>query len=227
MKVSNTPSAIFQENQAEWSSTLWMAFHPFGSWRAKGVERHPEGPGPVWAVDPWEPHEFQQGQVQSPATGSGQHVISMQTARWRDGQQTCWEGLGTTAGLKASNEAAVSSCSPEGQPYAGLYQKKVWPKKLRKVILPLYLSLVESPSGVLSLYQVMKKGQRKITIGLEQFCYENRLKELELFSLEKTPGRIYCGISVLKRDLGEIWGKKLCSRACFDRMGDNGFIKGR
>lgn len=78
MKGSSTPSASFQTNQTEWCS-----------WHAKGLECHPEGPGPVWAMDPWEPPEFQQGQVQGPATGSGQHVISMQTRRWRDGEKTC------------------------------------------------------------------------------------------------------------------------------------------
>lgn len=74
------------------------------------------------------------------------------------------------------------------------------------MILPLYFS-GETSSGVLSLPQVLEKGQRTITIGLEPFCYENRLKELELFSLEKTPGRTYFGLSVLKRYFGERWGK--------------------
>lgn len=88
----------------------------------------------------------------------------------------------------------MSSCRPEGQPYAELHQKGTNKKVEESDSPPLFFS-GETPSGVLRLPQVLKKGQRKITIGLEQFCYEKRLKGLELLSLEKTLGRTYCGLS--------------------------------
>jgi len=42
---------------------------------------------------------------------------------------------------------------------------------------------------------------------LEFFSYEERLRELGLFSLEKVLGRPACGLSVLKGSLEERWGQ--------------------
>ena len=42
--------------------------------------------------------------------------------------------------------------------------------------------------------------------GLEYLPYEDRMRELGLFSLEKTPGRPYSGLPVLKGGLQERWG---------------------
>lgn len=84
---------------------------------------------------------------------------------------------------------------------------------------PSLLVLGETTSGALSLSQVVKKGQRRITIGQEQFCYENRLKVLKLFSLGKTPRRIYCGLPVIKRDLVERWGEIFVAGAVVTGLG--------
>jgi len=43
--------------------------------------------------------------------------------------------------------------------------------------------------------------------GLEPLCYEERLRELGLFSPQKALGRPYCSLSVLKVGLQERWGQ--------------------
>ena len=90
--------------------------------RRKGC--HPEGPWRAWWEGPCEPHEGQQGQVQGPASGSGQWPVSIQAGGWRDWEQRWGEGLRGTGGWKAGHEPSVCARSPEGQPYPGLHHKK-------------------------------------------------------------------------------------------------------
>jgi len=42
----------------------------------------------------------------------------------RDGEKPCRKGLGYTDGRKAGNEPPMCTCSPVGQPYSALHQKK-------------------------------------------------------------------------------------------------------
>ena len=84
----------------------------------------PEGPGQAWEVGPCEPHEVQQGQVQSPAPGLGQPLVSVWAGGWRDWEQLCRKGLGGTGGWKAGCETTLCTHNPEGQLYPRLHQKK-------------------------------------------------------------------------------------------------------
>ena len=61
-----------------------------------------------------------------------------------------------------------------------------------------YCIQLGSPQHSDLLEQVQRKAMKMIR-GMEHLSYEERLRELELFSLEKR--RPYCGLSVLKGGL--------------------------
>jgi len=66
--------------------------------------------------------------------------------------------------------------------------------------------------------ELLEPGQRratKVIRGLEHLSYEDRPRELELFSLEKTAGTPYWGLQ-------ESW-RGIFVRACNDRTRGNGF----
>jgi len=127
----------------------------------------------------------------------------------------------------------MRTCSPEGQLYPGLHHEKRGQQVEGGDSAPL---LGEIPPGVLrpaleppaqEVMELLERVQRRATKtfrGMEHLSYEERLRALGLFSLEKRGlwGDLMAAFQYLKgacrKDV-----KNVFSKACCDRTQSNGF----
>ncbi|KAK4823398.1 hypothetical protein QYF61_001772 [Mycteria americana] len=140
--------------------------------------------------------------------------------------------------MVASLLACAYNCRPSAQKancILGCIKRSV-ASRSREVILPLYSALVRphlqycvqlwgpQHKKDMDLLKWVQRRATKMIRGLEHLCYEERLRELGLFSLEKgrPQGDLIAAFQYLKRAYkkGE---DRLFSRACCDRTRGNGF----
>jgi len=117
--------------------------------------------------------------------------------------------------------------------------KRSLASRVREVILPLYSTLVRSHlescvqlwspqhrKGIELLEWVQRRATKKDR-GLEHLSYEDRLRELGLFSLQKRrmQGHLVVAFHYLKGDHRKV-GDNLFSKACCDRTRSSGLKQG-
>jgi len=138
-----------------------------------------------------EPHEVQQGEVQSPAPGEEQPHAPVYDGDHSVEKQLCREGPGGPGGHQVDHEAAICPCGRGSQHQAENCQQVRGgdPSPLLstgETALECWVqSCAPQNKRDIELLKRVQQGATKRIQGLEHLSYRERLRELGLSSLKK------------------------------------------